>query len=223
MSLRARERASGHRPAEAETYRRQFVVMVHRILAGGFAALRSRSSDLAAKEETAITGLLVDQMQLLLESRRCPRGAEHFAVHDDRPESAQGIEGKRRPRIDLFVERTGRGPRPKFHFEAKRLNAGSSVAAYVGAEGLGRFLSGKYAKDAPDAGMLGYVQDDFPGTWADRIEKKLDSERAQHGLPPAGEVWEAHSLVKELAYSYRATHTREGRPFQVFHVLLACA
>lgn len=72
MSLRGGGRASGHRSAEAETYRRQFVARVHRVLATGFAALRSCSSDLATKEETAITGLLVGQMNLLVRAGGAP-------------------------------------------------------------------------------------------------------------------------------------------------------
>lgn len=222
MSLqRARRRALGQRPGDAAAYRLHFVTTVHRIVAAGFQRLDMAT--LATKEETDITGLLVVHMRELVESRESPEEWSLYAIHDDRPESADGVEGKRRPRVDVFAERTWDRPRPRYYFEAKRLNHSGSTAAYLGAEGLGRFLSGKYAKNDSDAGMLGYVQTDTPGAWAARIERKLDQERANHGLDAIGPVWQAEALVPSLTHSYRTTHTRNGQPFQVIHVLLACA
>lgn len=211
MSLRrATPRSLGKRPGNAAVYRRRFVKTVHCVLAGGFRRLVAAT--LAEKEETAITGVLVDEMRALLERRDCPKGAEHFSVHDDRPESGDGVEGSSRPRIDIIVERTGQGPRPRFHFEAKRLNRSDSVAKYIGNEGMECFLSGKYANHDPDAGMLGYVQRDTPETWATRLSTKL-----------SGAGWALHSLHASLPHSYRSNHTRGGRPFELFHVLLLCA
>jgi hypothetical protein len=186
--------------------------MVHHVLATGFQRLVAAT--LAKKEETAITGLLVEQMRAFVASRDCPRGAQHFSVHDDRPEGTNGLEGKRRPRIDIVVERTGMGTRPKFHFEAKRLDRSDSVAEYVGEDGMGCFLSGKYAKGEPDAGMLGYVQQGTPETWAQRLREKLATESV---------AWAQHSLHVSLPHSYRSSHTRDGQPFGLFHVLLVCA
>lgn len=212
MSLRRAGRGSlGGYPGDAEAYRRRFVVMVHCVLATGFQRLVA--ARLAKKEETAITGLLVEQMRSLVAGRDCPRGAQHFSVHDDRPEGTDGLEGKRRPRIDIVVERTGTGPRPQFHFEAKRLNRSDSVAEYVGEEGMGCFLSGKYAKGEPDAGMLGYVQEGTPETWSQRLREKLAVESV---------AWVQHSLHVSLPHSYRSSHTRDGQPFELFHVLLVC-
>lgn len=209
--LRSARRSLGGAPGNAAVYRRQFVFTVHQVLAQGFARLRDEK--LAGKEETAITGLVVEQMRALLASRSCPKGAEHFAVHDDRPESTDGIEGKQRARVDIVVERTGRGPRPQFHFEAKRLNRSDSTSEYVGADGMGCFLSGKYAKNEPDGGMLGYVQEDTPSSWASKLVAKL----AKTGI-----TWEPASLHVLIPYSYRSSHVRAGQPFELFHVLLAC-
>jgi hypothetical protein len=222
MSLRrAWRRGLGQHPGNAAAYRRHFVTTVHRIVAAGFQRLHLAT--LATKEETEITGLLVGQMREVVESRESPEEWRLFAIHDDRPEGGDGVEGKCRPRIDVFAERTWDRPRPRFCFEAKRLNHSGSAAAYVGDEGLGRFLSGKYAKNDSDAGMLGYVQIGTPGDWAAKIERKLDQERAAHGLDATGQVWHPESLVPSLTHSYTTTHTRNGHPFQVFHVLLACA
>jgi hypothetical protein len=212
MSLeRARRRRLGQRPGNASAYRQRFIATVHHVL--GTAFLRLRAATLADKEETAITGLLVEQMRALVESRACPAGAQHFAIHDDQPQSGGGVEGKSRPRIDIVVERSGPGRRPRFHFEAKRLHRGDSVAEYIGDEGMKCFLSGKYAKDEPDAGMLGYVQHDTPGAWATRLETKLAA---------ASVDWARHSLSASLPHTYRSSHARNGQPFALFHVLLVC-
>jgi hypothetical protein len=180
------------------------------VLAAGFAKLDAKA--LAAKEETAITGLLVDQMRSILESRQCPRGCQHLAVHDDRPESSVGVEGKRRPRVDIFVERTGLGPRPRFHFEAKRLNGSDSVAAYLGDDGLGCFLSGKYAKNDPDAGMVGYVQLNEPTDWA----KKLSERLASNGWAPLVALASTHP------HTFQSKHNRGTQSLEIIHVLLRC-
>lgn len=210
MSLRTVARRSlGGRPGETAVYRRCFVKTVHRVLAAGYRRLDVVK--LAKKEETAITGLLVDKMRALVESRACPRGAQHFAIHDDQPHSG-ALEGRYRPRIDIVVQRTGVGRQPRFHFEAKRLYATDSVSEYVGEDGMGCFLSGRYAKEAPDAGMLGYVQKDTPEVWATKLEKKLGAR--------AG--WTQHSLDVALPYSYRSSHVRQRKPFELFHVLLVC-
>lgn len=209
---RARRRSLGGRPADAAAYRRKFVATVHRVLACAFRHLVPAT--LAGKEETDITGVLVEQMRNVVQSRTCPAGAMNFSIHDDQPVSGSGVEGKRRPRIDIVVERTGRGPRPLFHFEAKRLHRSDSVAAYMGDEGMECFLSGKYAPTEPDAGMLGYVQQDTPQTWTTRLRK---------GLEARGMNLSPHPADPALPYTYRSSHLRSGRPFELFHVLLVCA
>jgi hypothetical protein len=88
------------------------------------------------------------------------------------------------------------------------------VTDYVGDEGMGCFISSKYAKDDPDAGMLGYVQQDTPEAWAARLCVKLGTD---------GVELQQHTLHASLPHSYRSSHTRAGRQFELFHVLLVCA
>ena len=209
---RVRRRSLGGRPADAAAYRRKFVATVHRVLA--LASRRLAPATLAQREETDITGVLVEEMRTVVQNRSCPTGATNFSIHDDQPVSGTGVEGKRRPRIDIVVERTGLGPRPLFHFEAKRLHRSDSVAAYMGAEGMECFLSGKYAQTEPDAGMLGYVQQDTPKTWTTRLAESFAARGMQ--LDP-------HPSDPALPYTYRSSHLRGGRPFELFHVLLVCA
>jgi hypothetical protein len=209
---RVRRRSLGGRPADAAVYRRKFVATVHRVLA--LASRRLAPAALAQKEETDITGVLVEEMRTVVQGRACPAGATNFSVHDDQPVSGTGVEGKRRPRIDIVVERTGPGPRPLFHFEAKRLHRSDSVAAYMGDEGMDCFLSGKYAQTEPDAGMLGYIQKDTPQIWTTRLAT---------GFAARGMRLDRHATDPALPHTYRSNHVRGGKPFELFHVLLVCA
>ena len=215
------ERKRSQVPGNAALYRRKFVETVCEVVAAGFARLNAAS--LAVKEEPAVTGLLVDQMRAIVQSRDCPIGAENFSIHDDRPESGGEHEGKHRPRVDIVVEQAVPGPRPIFQFEAKRMNSTGSVAAYLGDDGLGCFLSSKYGKGASDAGMLGYVQSETPQDWSRKIETKLDQERSIHQLDAVGTIWHKETSVPSLAHLFRTKHTRDGDQFDVFHILLACA
>lgn len=112
---------------------------------------------------------------------------------------------------NIVVERSGVNPRPQFHFEAKRLYRSDSLAEYVGDDGMGCFLSGKYAKDEPDAGMIGYIQSETPEVWAARLRCRL-----------ADASWTEHAFDASFSHSYRSAHLRAGRSFELFHVLLAC-
>ena len=57
----------------------------------------------------------------------------------------EGREGKKRPQPDLIIEGNMQG-RPEYVFEAKRLKKnGFGVGKYLGSDGLGCFVSGKYA------------------------------------------------------------------------------
>lgn len=209
MTLHAgRPGGLGGRPGNAAVYRHRFVRTVHDVLAAGYSLLRP--ADLAASAEPAITGLLVECMRRVLESRACPPGAEHFAIHDDPPQAFAGTEGNRRPRVDIVVERAEPGRRPRFHFEAKRLVSRDSTNDYVGGRGMGRFLSGRYASDEASAGMLGYVQVESPETWASRLGAAI------------GSSWTRHEIDARLRDTFRSHHLRAGQPFELFHVLLVC-
>src|SRR4051794_31867537 len=121
---------------------------------------------LAVEEEPSITGLLVERAQAIIESDHAEDWMEHLCVLDDPPQNDQpDRRGKRRPRIDIEFEQTRRGPRPRFHVEAKRLYRSDSLTEYLGATGLGMFLDGTYASAWPSAGMLGYTQNRTCADW----------------------------------------------------------
>jgi len=166
----------------------------------------------------------VAAMQEALEDRSTPRRLCRYAVADDPPIQEMGArEGKRRLRIDIEVIRTGHGPRPRFQFEAKRLRQANSesVADYLGPEGLGCFVSGRYARGQPEAGMLGYVQSDDGVLWAARICDRLREEPSRHSVTPDGAPT-AVTVHAALPHSFRSRHERlaVGTAIVVYHTML---
>lgn len=176
----------------------------------------------AAWEEPAITGELVRVTRELLESDDAPAWAVYYSVGDDPPLNVPGRYGKSRPRVDIEFERIGvRGCRPRLRFEAKRLKkeTGHSVAAYLGAEGMGCFISGKYPLTHDEAGMLGYVQSGEEEGWSNQIERTLDEKREQYSvvLP----LYHRQQICS-LEHTYVSHHYSEGRSAVIVinHVLL---
>jgi hypothetical protein len=111
-------------------------------------------------------------------------------------------------------------PRPRFHFEAKRLGPKNRVGAYLGKDGLGCFVTAQYARESDEAGMLGYVQNDTCDAWVRKIESSLHKNRARHRMVK-GTSWEPCSVIDELSNSYLTRHNRPTLgPIRVYHTLL---
>lgn len=172
-------------------------------------------------EETSITGELVRVMEELLESPSPPRWMHQFDVLDDPPQNAPDRRGRRRRRVDIEIRRIQAGPRPRFRFEAKRLHSGRSVAAYLGKDGLLLYISGEYAREQDEAGMLGYIQAGAPAEWADKIGVQLHGHAEDYSVSTSGE-WLTSPIVEELAHTFRSGHDRSaiGRSIAVYHTLL---
>src|SRR5581483_2390114 len=81
-----------------------------------------------------------------------PDWCDMIDILDDPPIPGGGRTGRGRWRPDLIFKSMERRPRPTYHFEAKRLRAQGNVKEYLGADGLGCFISGKYASESDEAG-----------------------------------------------------------------------
>ncbi|MBW1650137.1 MAG: hypothetical protein JRJ44_05590 [Deltaproteobacteria bacterium] len=62
--------------------------------------------------------------------------------------------------------------RPEYIFEAKRLKISAHTAAYIGKNGMERFIDGRYAERYDEAGMIGYIQSDSLSVWKKKIKKQ---------------------------------------------------
>lgn len=219
--MRTIDKSEEHRRSarRKQTFRDAFLRNCHELLAMGYA--RMDAASFQTEEETAITGALVLAMNATLESSDAPLWVAHFVVLDDPPVNAPGRTGKRRRRVDIEVQRSQRGRRPRFQFEAKRLYKSGSVTAYLGSDGLGLFLAGEYAAGHPDAGMLGYVQHGDSLDWAGKIEQRLRGNRRDYRVSEGGD-FKRQTLTPTLDSTYCSKHDRvaPADPITIFHALL---
>ena len=220
----SRSRQPSRRSGNFGDYDRLFIPRVHTLLKLGYDRLTPKQY--AREEETAITGDLVESIEAVLDY---PTGdwMRFYSVYDDPPVNEPRRRGRRRRRgrerrrVDIRLASSKTSPRTRFRFECKRLDATRGVDRYLGGEGLGCFLAGKYAQQDSRAGMVGYVQSDSEDTWARRIATALgasaDEYAVRHDSP-----WRHEPVIKELEHTYRSGHGRgRGRgAIEVYHTLL---
>jgi hypothetical protein len=174
-------------------------------------------------EEEDITGELTRSMQDALQDRAAPKWAKNFwAVEETRIPDRMRM-GKRRLRIDIEIIKGQQGPRPRFRFEAKRLRDAASRREYLGDDGLGCFLHGRYARDDEIAGMIGYVQEGTVEAHATALERVLLSDPTRYSAQGCDQ-WMKTELVDKLI-TYRTEHNRRALlpPIILLHTLLSFA
>lgn len=219
--MRAHRFAMSRSSANTPDIRQVFVSRVHQIIQRGFDRLNPGGYQ-KAKEEV-ITGDLALEIEKEFddpESRLAP-WTRLFSIHEDSPVGGGTRKGRQRRRIDIRIDSLEIVPRARFRFEAKRLGRRNPAKKYVGDEGLGRFISGRYAFDEDDAGMLGYVQSKSPAEWAPQIGASfVDSLDVFPDRPDS--KWEPAPFPGGPGYTYRSRHTRVsvGRPIDIYHSLL---
>jgi len=204
-----------------QTYVNTLRAHAHWLIAEGYA--RMDNAAFASEEEPAITGELVREMRAYLEAGDgAPAWVCYYSIHDDPPLSVSGKLGKTRPRVDIEFERAARGPRPRLRFEAKRLDSttGHTVSGYLGRDGLGCFLSGRYPMTHGEAGMLGYVQSEDETTWVERMVSALS--RGREGLAVMDPLLSHQRVHPALHHTYCSRHRRnkDEAPVVIHHVLL---
>ena len=92
----------------------------------------------------------------------------------------------------------------------------------MGTEGLGQFLSGNYAKDSVEVGMLAYVQTETPLNWALKAEKRFKKDARLLNLHADG-AWIPFNILPNFDHCYRSKHDRPmiERPITIFHIFLS--
>ena len=205
--------------ANGKAYADVFVRRVHTLLALGYATLTP--ADFVRAEEEHITGELADVIDDVLSDSATPAWADSFSAHEEPRERHQTRKGKARKRLDIRLDSSEVRPRARLRFEAKRLGPNHGTSVYLGAEGIQRFLDGRYARNDPIAGMLGYVQAGNPGDWALKIEQAISKDAAKLGLRSSS-PWRAQRLADALPFTYCSGHDRPiiGHSIEVFHTLL---
>jgi hypothetical protein len=189
------------------------------------ARLRLVPGALQNAEEPHITGEIIREAQNIIESEQSETWMDNLEIKDDPPQNVAGRFGKRRPRIDFEFVQVGRGRRPRFHIEAKRLYRSDSVNEYFGSGGLGMFVEGTYAAEWPSAGMLGYVQSDSRDIWLSRLDQgfaarvvPLRVDPSTSGLDSAG--WSGDGLDEVMRSSHDRSH-KSLEPIWIYQLLLS--
>jgi hypothetical protein len=94
---------------------------------------------------------------------------------------------KDRLRLDIQIECCGIRPKPRYTFEAKRLrdddkaSVSDSLGHYLGNNGVGRFVAGRYDSDSPEAAMLGLIQAHDADVWLTYLSAQRNELR--HRVP----------------------------------------
>lgn len=198
-------------------FKKAFREHVHILIAWGHRD--SHSLVKSDSEEPVITGLITKAVKDIFRAPNCPGWCKYYSIMENPPEEFEEREGDRRPKPDIIIE--GHFPgRPEYIFEAKRLrNDGFGVGKYTGPEGLGCFVSGKYASRYNEAAMLGYVQSDTPEKWKIKIQKSIEKETV--GLHTVSSQRDIR-VIEDIPLEWVSEHNREktGRSISVFHILL---
>jgi hypothetical protein len=208
-------------PDRTILYRLAFIRNCHILLLRGYEVIKA--ADLSQAEETSITGELVRGVREVLESEDAEAWMQNFEVLDDPPQNIPGKLGRSRPRADIeFVRLSGRGKRPRFHIEAKRLYRSNSVEKYFGDDGLGCFIVGRYADKESAGGMLGYVQTDTPLEWLGRLRTGFAERAETLNVAVGSSLAEAEGL-QDLGLVQKSRHGRQLAALghiEIFHLLL---
>ena len=206
-------------PSKALAYRDAFVTHVHILLWMGYSRLER--SALPNLDEPAISGLICESIEAVFDDATSPDWVDEYDVYDDPPVHDRKRRGKFRRRVDIKLKSRRARPRLRFCFEAKLLKSGSGVSAYLGKEGLGRFLDGSYSSDQTIGGMIAYVQDGDCDEWCSKVVAKLDKEAHQLGR---GGSWTKVTITSDLRHTYRTIHKRANRlkNIAILHTLLNC-
>lgn len=118
-----------------------------------------------------------------------------------------------------------RGKRREVYFgiEAKKLNRPekSNAGEYVGPEGMGRFLSGKYAPGQEHSGMIGYVMDGNCHEAARRIRARMESARDALKIADDGDVLRDSNMLPDQTDIYESKHNLPDRLLTLHHLMLA--
>jgi hypothetical protein len=115
--------------------------------------------------------------------------------------------------------------------EAKRLrddekaSVATTLSHYFGADGVGRFVSGRYEAEGIEAAMLGCIQAHNAGFWFERFEamfaSDIDSGRNEFKL---AKRFQRCSVIAELTDEASTTHHRaDGSTIRLMHIALDCS
>lgn len=176
-----------------------------------------------AGKEDKITGRLAAAMKREKKARKLA-----FSIHFQA--IPLGPDGPVAARID-FKFLAGFDEDAYFAFECKRLRIprasglDHNTGSYVGAEGMGRFVAGKYAPGQHHGAMLGYVMDRDVTAAKSAVLALIQSRNAELKLI-SGVGWEVSRFLRAASGVHQTRHRRklntgDDCEFTLQHMFLA--
>lgn len=202
-------------------FRKAFRMQVHIMILWGYedSIHRIKSIDKDDKDEPSITGYIKEAIQIKLSNFHFSKQFKAYYIKENEPVEKEGCTGNKRPMPDIIIESNHKG-RPQYIFEAKRLRKPRfGVDKYIGLNGLGCFLDGRYAERYSEAAMLGYIQSDSLLYWKEKIMKEMDkqSEKLSLKSTPCD-----CKVIDAFPHEWESVHHRKDSnfPISIRHILL---
>ena len=202
-------------------YEKNFVLDTHRIIF--YSSIEIKNSITANTDEPVISQQLTKKAKEFLASEidwLGKRAEKYFASWEVPVMDDEDKLGKKSQKMDIVFEYSfnfiRRDYRPSFIFEAKRLKSKThEMGAYLGKEGLQRFIRGDYARNSSYAGMLGYVQTGDLKHWTDKLQTSFNEKYKDSKLTEI-------KVIEEICGEYTSIHKRRSNKQDVliFHILL---
>ena len=145
-----------------------------------------------------------------------------YSAHNEDPVDDHGSSGKKRPRVDVLIECSGSRPRKRYRLEAKRCARKKYRSKYNidwYAQGISAFLTGLYAKDSPEGGLLGLMQSDDEKYWKKELSTKLKSDTSLCCQSPLSEVESTPDLPGVTVSAHQRS---DGSAIDLYHAFLDC-
>lgn len=171
--------------------------------------------------ENNITQPFVNHLQVAAERDNWPIDFDYRVKFTQAAAPVEAGEG------DIVIRpwpggRSGRG----FVIECKRLNVlypsgfRTDVEKYVGAGGMGDFLSGKYDRNCSDGGMLGYAMDDRVTAAREAVNTELLEKALEVRSNPPNQLTPAGFNDVGLPVSVTVHAMPESDDFTIYHLFL---
>jgi len=174
--------------------------------------------------EEDITGLIrkgINEMLDEPDDYSWPR-FQFYSAHNEDPVDDHVMSGKKRPRVDILIECSGSRPRRRYRLEAKRCarkkyNSKYNIDWY--AQGIAAFLTGLYAKDSPEGGLLGLMQSDDAKYWKKELSTKLKNDASLCCQSLLSDVEPTPDLPNMTVSAHQRS---DGSAIALYHVFLDC-
>ena len=171
---------------------------------------------------------ITDRFAVALERERRHRGAQFSIASQDRElEHLDPQTGRGYREIDISF-RDGYDRRRYFGIEAKKLNTKrsdggrrSNATEYAGPEGMGCFVSGRYAPHQCEGAMVGYVMDGDCAKAKTNISSAINERASELYVPNPCPLDPSRHLPANLDAFETAHDLPERGKFTLHHVLLA--